>query len=268
MINLSFFHRKSFVITDKKASRVFRRAAGAVVEGIEHLIWPAVCLNCKCNIVESGSVLCAGCWQGLGSVCSADYCRRCGREVSPYAIYKGRCSACRDEEVYFDGIARAGVYSKTLREIILAFKHNQTEFDSVLLMLAKSALQASSFCDEIDLFVPVPLHWRKKFIRGYNQSFLLTKGLRHASAKIDTDLVRIRYTKAQPTMPTWAARKRNVAGAFAVRYRHKLAGRNICLVDDIKTTGATLNECAKTLKEAGASKVFALVIAVAGQNSS
>jgi predicted amidophosphoribosyltransferase len=67
-------------------------------------------------------------------------------------------------------------------------------------------------------------------------------------------------------MPTLAARARNVAGAFAVRYRHPFAGRRVCLVDDIKTTGATLNECAKTLKEAGASKVFALVLAVAGQN--
>ena len=65
-----------------------------------------------------------------------------------------------------------------------------------------------------------------------------------------------------------AARARNVAGAFAVRYGHKFTGRVVCLVDDVKTTGATLNECAKTLKEAGASKVFALVLAVAGQNVS
>ena len=67
-------------------------------------------------------------------------------------------------------------------------------------------------------------------------------------------------------MTSPAARARNVAGAFAVRYGHKFAGRKICLIDDIKTTGATLNECAKTMKEAGAAKVYALVLAVAGQN--
>jgi len=82
---------------------------------------------------------------------------------------------------------------------------------------------------------------------------------------ISTDLVRVRRTKFQPTMTTPAARARNVAGAFAVRKGHSFAGRTICLVDDIKTTGATLNECAKTLKEAGAAKVFGLVLAVAGQ---
>jgi predicted amidophosphoribosyltransferase len=67
-------------------------------------------------------------------------------------------------------------------------------------------------------------------------------------------------------MASPTARAKNVAGAFAVRRRNTFANRRICLVDDIKTTGATLNECAKTLKEAGASKVFALVVAVAGQN--
>jgi ComF family protein len=102
-------------------------------------------------------------------------------------------------------------------------------------------------------------------VRGYNQSQLLVKKLRHPSAKINTDLVRIRRTKSQPVMATAAARAKNVAGAFAVRYGHSFANRKICLVDDIKTTGATLNECAKTLKKAGASKVFALVLAVAGQ---
>jgi len=102
--------------------------------------------------------------------------------------------------------------------------------------------------------------------RGYNQSLILAKKLNHPTAKISTDLVRIRHTKSQPTMPSPAARAANVAGAFAVRYGHNFAGRNVCLVDDVKTTGATLNECAKTLKQAGAKKVFALVLAVAGQN--
>ena len=140
--------------------------------------------------------------------------------------------------------------------MILAFKNDRTELDLVTVWLADSALADKRFFGDIDFFVPVPLHWRRRFIRGYNQSLLLARGLKHPSAKTSTDLARIRYTKAQPTMPTLAARERNVAGAFAVRYRHPFAGRRICLVDDIKTTGATLNECAKTLKEAGASKGF------------
>jgi ComF family protein len=150
--------------------------------------------------------------------------------------------------------------------MILSFKKGRTELDLTLGFLANSALQGSGFTNDIEFFVPVPLHWTRRLIRGYNQSLVLAKKLKHPAAKISTELVRIRPTKSQPAMASPAARTRNVAGAFAVRRGHNFAGRQICLVDDIKTTGATLNECAKTLKDAGASKVFALVLAVAGQS--
>jgi ComF family protein len=150
--------------------------------------------------------------------------------------------------------------------MILSFKNGCTELDSTVGFLANSALEGSGFYNDIELFVPIPLHWTRRLIRGYNQSHILASKLKHPTAKISTNLVRIRRTKSQPAMVSPAARAKNVAGAFAVRYGHGFNSRKICLVDDIKTTGATLNECAKTLKQAGASKVYALVLAVAGQN--
>jgi len=153
-----------------------------------------------------------------------------------------------------------------LQQMILALKNGRAELDSTVGFFVNSALEGSSFYNDIELLVPVPLHWSRRLARGYNQSHLLTKELNHPTAKINTNLVRIRRTKSQPTMTSPRARAKNVAGAFAVRPRYKFTNRKICLVDDIKTTGATLNECAKTLKEAGASRVFALVLAVAGQN--
>lgn len=165
----------------------------------------------------------------------------------------------------FDAIARAGVYDQTLQKMILAFKNGKTELDLILGFLMNSALEGSDFYRDVELFVPVPLHWSRCLSRGFNQSYILAGKLIHSSARISTDLVRIRRTRIQPAMASAAARARNVAGAFAVRHRNEFAGRKVCLVDDIKTTGATLNECAKTLKQAGASKVFALVLAVAGQ---
>jgi ComF family protein len=168
--------------------------------------------------------------------------------------------------MYFDGIARSGIYSQSLQSMILAFKNGKTELDKILSLLIDSAIQGSGFFDKIEIFVPVPLHWTKRLTRGYNQSLILARKLKHDKAKISTNLVRIRRTKAQPAMTSPTSRAINVAGAFSVRRNHSFMGRRVCLVDDIKTTGATLNECAKVLKQAGASRVYAAVLAVAGQN--
>ncbi|MFZ0034168.1 MAG: ComF family protein [Sedimentisphaerales bacterium] len=242
-----------------------KQAATFALQSLNHLFWPAVCVNCKQSICETDNALCKNCWDELLFCTAGDYCRHCGQDASRYALVNGACPNCQDKEFYFDGIARGGLYAQSLQQMILSFKNGRTELDSTLGLLVNSALDGSGFCNDIDFFVPVPLHWTRRLIRGYNQSLVLAKKLKHPKAKINTDLVRIRYTEKQVSMSI-SKRAANVAGAFAVRKGHNFAGRKICLVDDIKTTGATLNECAKTLKKAGASKVFALVLAVAGQN--
>lgn len=245
-----------------------KQTCASILQGANHLLWPAVCINCCENICEDNKGLCKDCWDQLLQCCGGDYCPGCGRDVSKFALLDGACPDCQGKEIHFDQIARAGIYANALRQMILSFKlKGRTELDSVLGFLANSALAGTGFHKDIDIFVPVPLHWTRRITRGYNQSKILAGKLNRCSAKISTDLVRVRRTISQAAMLSFSRRAANVAGAFAVRYRHNFSGRAICLIDDIKTTGATLNECAKTLKEAGAGKVFALVIAVAGQNS-
>lgn len=242
-----------------------KKWCGYTLEGLNHLLWPAVCSGCGGSVFEGDNNLCRNCWDELLGCTGGDYCRRCGKDVSRYAIINGSCPDCQGTEIYFDGIARGGVYKDALQRMILSFKNGRTELDTVLGFLGNAALEGSGFINEIELFVPVPLHWTRRLIRGYNQSLIIAGKLRRSSAKINNELVRIRRTRSQPTMASAAARARNVSGAFGVRRGHSFGGRKVCLVDDIKTTGATLNECAKTLKQAGAEKVFALVLAVAGQ---
>jgi ComF family protein len=233
--------------------------------GLSQLLWPAVCAVCDGAIGDTDQDLCPKCWNELLTCTAGDYCPRCGRDASRYGLVGGACAACRNEEIHFDGIARVGVYTEALQQMILAFKHDRSELAVALAPLAEAALQGSRFHDSIDLFVPVPLHWTRRLRRGYNQSRLIAKRLSHPHARISTDLVRARRTRTQPQAATPAARARNVAGAFLVRDGHEFDGKTVCLVDDIKTSGATLSECAKTLKEAGAAEVYALVLAVAGQ---
>lgn len=251
----------------KRVSNTVKQAINITIQGLNHLLWPAICSNCRTSISETDNNLCRDCWDQLLSCTGGDYCSRCGRDTSKFAMLGGSCPDCQGMEIHFDSIARSGVYAKSLQNMILSFKNGRTELDSILGFLLNSALQGSGFDNDIEILTPVPLHWTRRLMRGYNQSCIISKKLKHPTAKISTNLVRMRRTKIQPAMVSAAARKKNVAGAFAVRYRHDFTGKKVCLIDDIKTTGATLNECAKTLKLAGASKVYALVLAVAGQKT-
>lgn len=251
----------------KTAFSTVKRAVTFSLSALNHLLWPAVCVNCLENISEMDEKLCANCWNQLLICTGGEYCPRCGRDASQFGLVEGSCPDCQGRQMHFDGIARSGIYGQSLQSMILSFKNGKTELDKILGLLIDSAAKGSEFFHDIESFVPVPLHWSKRLTRGYNQSLILARKLKHGRARISTDLVRIRRTKAQPAMASPAARARNVAGAFAVRHRHSFTGRRICLVDDIKTTGATLNECARMLKQVGASKVYAVVLAVAGQNT-
>jgi ComF family protein len=230
-----------------------------------HLIWPASCINCR-QPVDS-DILCSRCFGELTFLSHGQYCRRCGRDGSAYGQVGGCCPVCQGEDIIFDAIARGGLYAGALRRLILSFKNGATELESTLGFMLNSALEGSGFLAEVEYFVPVPLHWTRRIKRGFNHSLVLTGHLGASQAAISTDLVRIRRTKMQTVFSSPAGRAKNVAGAFALRRGHKLSGKKVCLVDDIKTTGATLNECAKTLKQAGVLRVYAVVLAVAGQDN-
>ncbi|MHC4926662.1 MAG: ComF family protein [Planctomycetota bacterium] len=234
-----------------------------LTQGTSHLLWPGRCLVCQQTVCPEDEQLCMVCWQNLSKAVVSDYCRCCGRDVSPFGIVNGRCGFCQDKTFQFDGIARAGAYESTLRSMILAFKFSEkTELSCRLAPMLKQAVQVCDFCDEIDIVSPVPLHWRRKLWRGFNQSYLLAKSLNMEDVEVSTDLVRIRNTAQQWDL-TGPQRRRNVKGAFAVRKGHPFEAQTVLLVDDITTSNATLSECAKTLKSAGAKKVYAAVLATA-----
>jgi ComF family protein len=141
-----------------------------------------------------------------------------------------------------------------------------TEWAEPLAMMLRNVAMSVNITKGIHTVVPVPLHWRRRLQRGFNQSFLLARKLRLSGVPISTDLVRIRHTQQQWDLNP-AQRRKNVKGAFAVRKGHHFEGKRIALVDDITTSGATLNECAKTLKASGAEKVIAFVVATAYHDS-
>lgn len=231
--------------------------------GTSHLLWPERCIVCSESILRDDEGLCAQCWASLSKSIGTDYCRRCGITVSPYGTVEGKCGHCLDKEYAFDGILRVGEYETTLRSLILSFKFNEkTELANRLSRMLGQVFQSNDITRGIDMLVPVPLHWRRKLRRGYNQAHLLSKKIAGRCLPVSTDLVRIRNTEQQWNL-TGPQRRKNVKNAFSVRKGHQFASKQIALIDDITTSGATLNECSKVLKEAGAERVVSVVLATA-----
>ena len=228
-----------------------------------HFLWPRRCLICGISILPIDEGLCPSCWGDLAKAVSADYCRRCGRDGSVYGIVGGKCGHCQDLQIEYDGVVRVGCYESSLRSMILSLKFSErTEWVVPLATMLRQAMTTARLSEQIDMLVPVPLHWRRQIKRGFNQSHLLAKRVKLPQISVSTDLVRVRHTKQQWDLNS-AQRRRNVKGAFAVRKGHPFAGKIVALVDDITTSGATLTECAKALKQAGAVKVVSVVLATA-----
>jgi ComF family protein len=209
--------------------------------------------------------VCPGCWSGVRTLIPP-LCTTCGDPLPSWrvaAIECGRCPACRRRPGVVDAGRAAGDYDGALREIVHAFKYQRRR--SLAAPLGRMMADAGrDLLRGATCAVPVPLHPWRRFRRGFNQAADLADGLH---LPVVHALWRGRITAAQAGL-TAAQRRRNVSGAFRVspclsrRSRDRfITGKAVVLVDDVRTTGATLEACARVLKEAGASEVRALTAA-------
>jgi ComF family protein len=168
----------------------------------------------------------------------------------------GRCALCRSGLRGFDAAYSFGAYEGVLRELIHLYKYGKVR--TLARPLSGWLAQALPRDEAFDALVPVPLYWRRRWQRGFNQAELLARGLsRRTGIPVVTALGRVRPTPAQAGLST-SARRRNVAKAFRAR---DVQGKRILLIDDVMTTGATATSCALALKQAGARRVALLTVA-------
>jgi ComF family protein len=174
---------------------------------------------------------------------------------------EGRCALCRGGQRGFDAAYCFGSYEGTLRELIHLLKYSGVK--TLAKPLGKMMAAALPLDERFDLIAPVPLHWRRKRQRGFNQSDLLARQLaRRAGLPVERLLVRARPTAAQAGLSN-SGRRRNVARAFRCppRRARLVAGKRILLIDDVMTTGSTAAACGLALKRAGAVRVALLAAA-------
>lgn len=188
------------------------------------------------------------------------FCVQCRAPfISAFPLdHEGRCGLCRRGVRGFDAAYSFGFFDGELRELIHLFKYErvQTLAKPLGRLLALALPREGTF----DVIVPMPLHWRKRWKRGFNQSALLARELGcRTHIRVVAALRRVRNTSSQAGL-TSAKRRENVSGAFRAN-KHALKGASVLLVDDVMTTGATAASCARALKLAGAGRVTLLTLA-------
>jgi ComF family protein len=244
----------SFQLLSRTLASAGRRALDFVL--------PPTCLRCRALVSDPQS-LCATCWNELKFL-AEPLCACCGLPF-PHALGEGvKCGACIARPPVFNRARAVLAYDDISRDLILPLKHAD-RLEAVGIFGRWMGNAASNLIAECDTIMPVPLHWRRLAMRRYNQAAVLA----HAIAKkhglrVDTaTLQRPNASISQGEMPSAHARLKNVARAFTVfdAQKDRVAGRRILLVDDVLTTGATLNSCAKALKRAGAATVSAVTLA-------
>jgi ComF family protein len=238
------------------------RAGRQLAQGIVQLIFPAVCGACGQSVDAEEGAFCSECRATL-TADAVPTCPRCAASVGPHAAVEAGCTQCRDEHFSFEKAIRLGPYEGLLRELILRLKHSTGETLAELLgELWAEAVQVRLREVGADVVVPVPLHWWRRFRRGYNQSEALA-GRLAARMRLPCRpgwLRRIRHTPQQ-TSQTPSERKENVRGAFRARSWARLRGKVVLLVDDVLTTGTTCHEAARALRAGGAARVIVAVLA-------
>jgi len=228
-----------------------------LLEAVAELLFPARCLGCGAQLGKSRPLLiCSTCRDGI-SIIGLPCCPCCG---APGVNH--RCRTCRQHSFVFDQARSLVVYQEPIKSLI-----HQLKFDGSLAglssfaALAKEANAAALF-HEPDLILPVPLHVSRLRWRGFNQSLLLAKACFPAwQKKIQPDLLQRHRATIPQTQLDGVDRRSNLDGAFSLREPKAVSGKRILLVDDVFTTGSTLHECAKVLREAGAAEIAAFTVA-------
>jgi len=235
-----------------------------VLRRILDILLPTACSYCSSSVGDSGvPFFCSACWNDF-AVMSGPLCPSCGRQFESSEALRHSpdhcCLDCRKQTPFFDQAVSIGYFEGPLREAIHQFKYRPCR--SLGVPLGRWMAENLGAVRAVDLVIPVPLHSSRLRQRGFNQALLLANQVADSfSLPLCYDnLVRLKRTKPQVELSP-EERLQNVKNAFSMLVPDRMIGKSVLIVDDVYTTGATMNECSRILKEAGAVRVSALTIA-------
>jgi len=220
------------------------------------IFFPPVCLFCN---TPNADHCCPSCFDSLKLV-SEPHCTCCGLPFSSGMNHL--CQDCLQGKYHFDWARAAVEYQPQISRLIHAFKYQKDMSGIPLFIKLMNNILPEEILAACDTIIPVPLHKKRLQERGYNQSLLLANNLFKSRKELIDPfcLERHRYTEPQTTQSA-ASRRKKLRNAFQVTDRKKVLGQNILVIDDVFTTGATVDACARTLKKNGAKTVNVLTFA-------
>ena len=236
-----------------------------VLNHLVNIVYPKTCLVCH-NPLENngiGNLLCFNCWQGVKRN-RPPLCTVCGRQIREAQISKSVCPDCQKQSFSFDRAFSPCVYEGVMRELIHKFKYQNKDYLSSLLakLLIEFIYQYRITLGLFDLVMPIPLHRIRLKEREFNQAELIARHVAEEFSLVLSSTNLWRKHNRQPQMElNIGQRWENIKGCFALRNLSEVKGKNILLVDDVLTTGATCSEAASVLKAARTSSVFVLTLA-------
>jgi ComF family protein len=226
------------------------------------ILYPRSCAGCGGESPSASGNLCWECRSDIMPV-HPPYCSLCGDPVGGRIDHEYVCHFCSSVNPSFDLARSAAHYTGPVAEMLKCFKYKRATWLAPDLATLLAAVADRHFdLDRIDVVTFVPLHRSRQRVREYNQSALLARELAKRIGRRYMNGIIFRHRKT-PSQTSLTAQQRisNVKGSFKIRNESWLEGRRLLLVDDVMTTGATVNECAKTLKAGGAASVYVATVA-------
>ena len=238
----------------------------SALDSLASVLFPAPCRICARTLTNASRIpVCESCLEGFERI-AEPMCVRCGRPFESGVALEAiepKCRLCRAEFYAFERARSFAVYDDALSEAIVLLKYEEVSrlgawFAGRLAGIVEQAPEAW----RADVVIPVPLHRERRRERGYNQAELIARPLaRRLRLRLDADaLVRTRPRPAQLVLSR-SEHWKSVRGAYATREGGRVDNLRVLLVDDVLTTGATLDACARALKKAGAAAVLGLTVA-------
>lgn len=230
------------------------------IASLVNLLYPPACLLCD-GALPSGRDVCPACERAMPALL-APTCRSCSAELRGAFDARLECAACRRRPRAFDLVCAPWRYAGQAQQAMHRFKYRRRwRLGRWLAQAMAETARASLPSGEVSVVVPVPLHRLKRWLNGANPPEDLAQPIARALGRPcrRRALTRTRWTATQ-TKLSWQARSRNVRGAFRASAR-EVRGETVLLVDDVLTSGATAEACARALKDAGAKRVYVLTAA-------